>query len=823
MLLSNANHLTSNSQNLIMDQKKNELHNSSDIDREVVMDDYYIVFLSRQLSILGRKEVHAGRAHFGIFGDGKELAQVAYAKNFQNGDWRSGYYRDQTFMLASGLLNPEEFFAQIYGDTDIENNPSTGGRNFNNHHATRNFGIEDGPINLLEQKNSSSDVSSTAGQMPRLLGLAHASKLVRDNPELQQYTKNTITGNEVAFGTIGESSTSEGMFFETINAACVLQVPLSVAIWDDGYGISVPVELQTAKGSISKALKGFETEGKDLGCKIFVCPGYDYPALVQTFHQGIKICRENHIPVIFHINELTQPLGHSTSGSHERYKSENRLDWEKVHDPILKFREWILDKNLANEKTINLIEVKAIERARLAKELAWESFNQSFKGEKRELKALITSISKENTTDQTKTIESLEEVLAVPFPTRKKLLAFAKNELRSHHGDHDFQKSRQNLSEWVAKIEAKGEKKYNTHIFSDIDNYNSSFDIRPIYTTDSKTVPAHEVLNLNFEFLFKKYPLLLTFGEDTGRLGDVNQGMKGMQEKYGLHRVFDTGIRETTIIGQGIGLALRGFRPIAEIQYLDYLIYALPTISDDLATLYYRTSGQQVAPLIIRTRGHQLQGMWHSGSPMSMLLGSLGGINLCVPRNMTQAAGFYNTLLKGHDPALVIEPLKGYYIHELLPENPGEFTVPLGVPEILEEGTDITIVTYGWNVTIAHSAVNKLKTLNISAELIDIQTLVPFDLKHIICNSVRKTNKILFLDEDIPGGGTAFMMQKVLEEQNAFNYLDAPPKTLSAKAHRGAYGTDGEYFSKPNTETVIEAVYDIMHNVNPLKFPALYN
>ena len=544
--------------------------------------------------------------------------------------------------------------------------------------------------------------------------------------------------------------------------------------------------------------------------------------MVQTFEKGIKICRENHTPVIFHINELTQPLGHSTSGSHERYKSDDRLDWEKEHDPILKFREWILNENLADRKTIKTIENKAIERARLAKELAWQSFIQSFNTEKNELKNLIDSIRSENTSVSEIIVDGLEEVLNAPFPTRKKLLAFAKKQLRSLHGNKAFQKSRRSLLEWILKIENKGKDQYNTHIFSDVNNFDSSYNTRPVYATESQTVPAHEILNLNFDLLFEKYPLLLTFGEDTGRLGDVNQGMKGMQEKYGVHRVFDTGIRETTIIGQGIGLALRGFRPIAEIQYLDYLIYALPTISDDLATLYYRTSGQQIAPLIIRTRGHQLQGMWHSGSPMSMLLGSLGGINICVPRNMTQAAGFYNTLMKGHNPALVIEPLKGYYIREMLPENLGEFTVPLGIPEILEEGTDITIVTYGWNVTIAHSAVNKLKTLNISAELIDVQTLVPFDTQHIIRRSIQKTNKILFVDEDVPGGGTAYMMQKVLVEQNAFNFLDTPPKTLSAKEHRGAYGTDGEYFSKPNTETIIEAVYEIMHIVNPAKFPGLY-
>ena len=793
------------------------------ITREIVLNDYYIVFLSRQLSILGRKEVHAGRAHFGIFGDGKELAQVAYAKCFLNGDWRSGYYRDQTFMMAADLLAPEEFFAQIYGDTDLENNPSTGGRNFNNHHATKTFGKGVGLDNLLAQKNSSSDVSSTAGQMPRLLGLAQASNLVRENPELQQYLENRITGNEVAFGTIGESSTSEGMFFETINAACVLQVPLALAIWDDGFGISVPVELQTAKGSISKALKGFEADGEDAGCKIFVCPGYDYAALIDTFEKGIKICREEHVPVIFHITDLTQPLGHSTSGSHERYKSDERIAWEKDHDPILKFREWILQGDLADPDTLLALENKATERARLAKELAWKSFIQDFDEEKIQLQDLINSIGVENNPLQDKITQELEHVLAAPFPTRKKLLALAKTQLRSMHGIAELQKNKRNLSNWITKIEKNGFEKYNTHIFNDLDHYDSSYEIKPVYAAEPVSVPAHEVLNQNFDILFEKYPLLLTFGEDTGRLGDVNQGMKGMQEKYGVHRVFDTGIRETTIIGQGIGLALRGFRPIAEIQYLDYLLYALPTISDDLSTLYYRTSGQQIAPLIIRTRGHQLQGMWHSGSPMGMLLGSISGINICVPRNMTQAAGFYNTLLKAHNPALVIEPLKGYYIREMLPENLGEFTVPLGVPEIIEEGSDITLVTYGWNVTIAHSAVNRLKTLDISVELIDVQTLIPFDIQKVICRSIQKTKKILFVDEDVPGGATAYMMQKVIEEQEGFQYLETPPKTLSAKVHRGAYGTDGEYFSKPNTESIIETVYQIMHQNNRDKYPGLYD
>ena len=806
-----------------MDLGQTELLTSLNIDKETILNDYYLVFLSRQLSILGRKEVLSGRAPFGIFGDGKEVAQIAYARNFKNGDWRSGYYRDQTFMMASGLLNPEEFFAQIYGDTDIENNPATGGRNFNNHHATRNVGDENGLENLLNQKNSSADVSSTAGQMPRLLGLAQASKLIRDNPQLQSHTKYTITGNEVAFGTIGESSTSEGMFFETINAACVMQVPLAIAIWDNGYGISVPVELQTAKSSISKALKGFEANEHDPGCKIYSCPGYDYPALLKTFEEGIKTCRKNHIPVVFHITDLTQPLGHSSSGSHERYKDQERLSWEKGHDPITKLRELILDLHITDKDEINNIEDKAIERAKKARELAWKTFSQSFEDEKEELKKIVGGMLSEKNQVTSKISLDLKTVLSAEFPTRKKFLSFAKQVMVALNTSTALQKERRNLSGWISKIEEKGQERYNTHLFYGSNQSDLNHKINPVYPEDSNQVPAHEVLNANFDALFEKYPLLLTFGEDTGRLGDVNQGMKGLQEKYGINRVFDTGIRETTIIGQGIGLALRGFRPIAEIQYLDYLIYALPTISDDLATLYYRTSGQQIAPLIIRTRGHQLQGMWHSGSPMSMMLGSFGGINICVPRNMTQAAGFYNLLLKGKNPAIVIEPLKGYYIKEMLPENHGEYTVPLGIPEIIEEGSDLTIVTYGWNVTIAHSAARKLKSLKISVELIDIQTLVPFDIQHSISRSVQKTKKVLFVDEDIPGGGTAYMLQKVMEEQKAYAYLTVPPKTLSAKAHRGAYGTDGEYFSKPNAETIVEAVYEIMHEFDPTNFPGLYD
>jgi pyruvate/2-oxoglutarate/acetoin dehydrogenase E1 component/TPP-dependent pyruvate/acetoin dehydrogenase alpha subunit len=790
---------------------------TSELKKEM-LNDYYLVQLSRQLSLLGRREVHNGRAHFGIFGDGKELAQVALAKTFRKGDWRSGYYRDQTFMLALGLLEPEEFFAMIYGDTDVSFNPSTGGRNFNNHYCTRNI-TADGKIeNLLEKYNSASDISSTGGQMPRLLGLAQASKMVRLDPKLRKANAGNVSGNEVAFGSIGDASTSEGMFFETINAAAVMQVPMAVTVYDDGFGISVPIELQTAKSSISKALKGFEQQGDDKGIKIFYCHGWDYPSLVETFKKGIDLCRQNHIPVLFHIDEITQPTGHSTSGSHERYKTKERLEWEEKWDGIAQFRKWLIDSENADEIELENIEQKAIRRARLARDNAWTNFSSSFDAERNDLTVLVSEADSllGNKNLFSNELKQLNEKV---FPTRRAYLSLAKRIYFLVVQSVEYVDITHRLKVWIDHFEERSSRFYNKQLYRELnDSALAVKAVAPIYSENPEMVNGSEILNHNFDKLFARHQRLVTFGEDTGKLGDVNQGMKGMQEKYGEQRVFDTGIRETTIIGQGIGLALRGFRPIAEIQYLDYLIYAISTLSDDLATLQYRTMGKQAAPVIVRTRGHQLQGIWHAGSPMQLLLGSLRGMYLCVPRNMTQASGFYNTLLEANDPAIVIEPLKAYNVKEPLPLNIGDYRVSLGVPEIIEFGTDITLVTYGWNVFHAQKAAYLLKEHGISAEVIDVQTLMPFDVDHLILQSVKKTGKVLFIDEDVPGGGTAYMLQKTLDEQKIFDYLDTAPRTLPAMEHRPAYGIDGEYFSKPNVERIFEVVYEMMYETDVKKY-----
>jgi pyruvate/2-oxoglutarate/acetoin dehydrogenase E1 component/TPP-dependent pyruvate/acetoin dehydrogenase alpha subunit len=786
------------------------------------LQDYYLVQLSRQLSLWGRREVHNGKAHFGIFGDGKELAQVAFAKTFRKGDWRSGYYRDQTFMLALDLLKPKEFFAMMYGDTDAAYNPSTGGRNFNNHFSTRNIDSDGQIQNLMEQFNSASDLSPTAGQMPRLLGLAQASKMVRQNPELKKHLRNNIDGNEVAFGSIGDASTSEGMFFETINAAVVMQVPLAVTVYDDGFGISVPIELQTAKSSISAALKGFENEKGNNGISIYTCKGWDYPGLIKIFSEGIDHCRKTQNPVLFHIQEVTQPFGHSTSGSHEHYKSKERLVWENEFDCVFQFRNWLLETAKVDQSILLEIEKRAIKTAKLARNKAWEHYVGSFSEEIKSLTEIVEQIILKSAQKFDYT-EELEHLKLKTFITRRSFFSFAKRILFELHGTKDLADERAKLSHWTGKFEKKNEEFYNTNLYRE--GKDSALFVKPIpiqYPENPIEVNGSQIINKNFDALFEKHPNLITFGEDTGMLGDVNQGMKGMQTKYGSDRVFDTGIRETTIIGQGIGLALRGFRPIAEIQYLDYLIYAQSTLSDDLACMQYRSLGKQAAPLIIRTRGHQLQGIWHAGSPIQLILGSLRGIFLCVPRNMTQAAGFYNTLLEANDPALVIEPLKGYNVKEPLPSNVGEYKVPLGSPEIMLKGTDVTAVTYGWNVHHVLKAAHLLKEIkNISVEVIDVQTLLPFDVNHLILESVKKTNKVIFIDEDVPGGGTAYMMQKVLQEQQVFNYLETAPRTLSAMEHRPAYGIDGEYFTKPNVELIFENIYQMMHEVDLKKYPSL--
>ncbi len=792
--------------------------------KKEVLNDYYICNLSRQLSILGRKEVLSGKAKFGIFGDGKELTQVVISKYFQNGDWRSGYYRDQTWMIASGLLTPEQFFAQLYGDTDLKNNPHNAGRVFNNHFSTPNTNPDGTWKNLVEQKNSAADLSPTAAQMPRLLGLAYASKLYRNLPELKEYLLFSKNGNEVAFGSIGDASTSEGHFWETINAAAVLQVPMAVFVYDDGYGISVPKKYQTAKQSISEVLRGFE-DNNGQGILIYKVKNWDYVELNKKIKEGINICRQKHIPVLFHVEEVTQPLGHSTSGSHERYKSEERLRWEQEYDPIYRFKLWIEDNRIATFSEIEEIDNKAIERAKEAKQRAWENFTTPIRKERDALVAIVekkTCKCKREHVDKVSIIANdLKQIL---YPIRKDIFSAAKKILRHVCLDCSIRKQLQDeLHQWLKRNYADAHNRYSSNLY--VESPKSALKVEPvaiIYEEPSVEVPGREIIRDNWDVQLKKYKNVVIFGEDVGYIGGVNQTYEGLQKKYGELRVSDTGIREATILGQGIGLALRGIRPVVEIQYFDYLLYALQLMSDDLATLLYRTNGQQKAPVIITTRGHRLEGIWHAGSPLSMVINSVRGIYVAVPRDMTRAAGFYNTLLESDDSALVIEPLNGYRLKEKRPKNIGEYKIPFGVPEILLEGNDVTLVTYGSNVRIAIEAIQQLKEFNVSVELIDVQTLLPFDINKIILNSLKKTNKIVFFDEDVPGGATAYMMQKVLEEQKGFYYLDAEPLTITSKEHRPAYSTDGDYFSKPNAEDVFEKIYSLMHKYNPQKYPQIF-
>jgi len=790
--------------------------------RAVILTDYRIANESRQTSLLGRKEVLTGKAKFGIFGDGKEIAQLAMAKVFRNGDFRSGYYRDQTFMMASGLLNIQEFFAQLYAHPDVNADPSSAGRLMNGHYSTRLLDESGNWRDLTSMKNSSSDISPTAGQMPRLLGLALASKMYRNNPDLHtdKYRKFSIQGNEVAFGTIGDASTSEGLFFETINAAGVLQVPMAISVWDDGYGISVPSKFQTTKQSISEALKGFEkTDSKD-GFIILTGKGWDYPGLVEMYEKGIAICREQHIPVLFHIQEMTQPQGHSTSGSHERYKSKERLRWEDEFDCIRKMREWMLQSAIATVAELDQIETDAKKVVSEGKKRAWDAFRNDIKAEligADEHLAELQSVSANGVF-----ISKIREGLSENSEAERKDIAVAiKSALRLARGENHHAKA--SLINWLVKWDALNLDRFDSHLHSQ--STHAALSVTPVapeFDPAGHMVDGRELLLANFEKLMLKYPELLVFGEDVGHIGGVNQTWAGMQEKFGINRVMDTGIREATIIGQGIGMALRGLRPIAEIQYLDYLIYALTVISDDLACLHYRTKGGQKAPLIISTRGHRLEGVWHSGSPMSMMLGSMRGIFILAPRNMTQAAGFYNTMMASDDAAVIIEPLNGYRTKENMPVNIGEYRLPLGVPEILNEGDDITIVTYGSCCRIVMDAVKQLEQVDIGCEVIDVQTLLPFDIDHTIVESLKKTNKILFMDEDVSGGATAYMMQKVMEEQGGFDFLEIPPVTLAAKDHRPAYGSDGDYYSKPNVEDVFDTVYEMIRRCNPGLYPPVY-
>lgn len=794
------------------------------ISKQEILNDYRIANESRQVSLLGRREVLTGKAKFGIFGDGKEIPQLAMAKVFQKGDWRSGYYRDQTFMFASGMMKLEEFFAQLYGDTDQDFNPGTAGRLMNNHFSVPFLDHDGNWLNQTQQKNSAADTSPTASQMPRLLGLALASKMYRNINNLDDANNFSINGNEVAFGTIGDASTSEGHFFETVNAAGVLQVPMAVSVWDDGWGISVPSKYQITKENISELLKGFEKTSDSNGILIYKAKGWDYPALVKMYREGIDICRKDHIPVLFHITEVTQPQGHSTSGSHERYKTKEQLQQEKDFDGIVRFRNWILNEKIATDEELNQIEANAIKRAKEARKNAWNNFQQPIKVKQKEFLKMV-DISTCNCSKTNKIEEIKLEISRIGDPIYKDLMSSGKKILRfiCNSCSNPNSSLKNNVTNWLAKEMAESTRKYHSHLNSESGLSVSHIEaVSPIYKKDAPLVPGREILKLNFDHIFKNIKESLIFGEDVGKIGGVNQSLEGLQKKYGELRITDTGIREATIIGQGIGMAMRGLRPIAEIQYFDYLLYGLQLLSDDLSTLLYRTRGTQKAPLIIRTRGHRLEGIWHSGSPLSMVINSVRGMNVLVPRNMTQAAGFYNTMLASDEPAIIIEPLNAYRVKEQLPSNFGAFKIKPGTTEILMKGKDITLVTYGSCVRIAEDAVNQLKDFDIEVELIDVQSLLPFDNDHIITKSIEKTAKVLFFDEDVPGGATAYMMQKVLDEQNAFRFLDAEPRTLTAQAHRAAYSTDGDYFSNPNAEDVFDSIYNIMREYNPEKYPKIF-
>lgn len=796
------------------------------LSKKEVLADYRLANLSRNLSITGRREVLSGKAKFGIFGDGQEIVQIALAKQFKEGDWRSGYYRDQTWMMAMDLYDAEGFFHQLFGNTDKELNPSNAGRVFNNHFSTPNVNEDGSWKKLSKLKNSTADLSPTAGQMTRLLGLAQASKLFRNVKELKSQKDFSTNGNEVAFGSIGDASTSEGPFWETINAAGVLQVPMAVTIYDNGFGISVPKKYQTTKESISEVLVGFEKGEGDTGITIFKGKGWDYEGLTLMFEEGIKLCRDKHTPVVFHVDEVTQPLGHSTSGSHERYKDEKRLQWEKDFDPILKMREWILKMKIATVEELDKLDQETLEEVKKAKKVAWKAFQDPIKIERDALVKIVTEKScrceanaKEDAIDNI--IGDLKKVM---HPIRKDNFVAARRIMRNVCGDCKKKESlKDDLHAWLSRNKADTYQRYNTYLYNQTET--SALKVKPVapvYKTDSPEVPGREILRDNYDALFAKNPKLITFGEDAGKIGGVNQSFEGLQKKYGEMRISDTGIREASILGQGVGLALRGLRPIAEIQYLDYLLYAIQGLSDDVATTHYRTAGNMVVPVIISTRGHRLEGIWHSGSPIGMLINSVKGVHVCVPRDMTKASGFYNTLLDANDPAIVIEPLNGYRQKELRPENMGEYKLPLGVPEILFEGTDITVVSYGSTLKIAMDAVEHLKKHGISVELIDVQTLLPFDKEMMILDSIKKTGRVLFLDEDVPGGTTGFMMQQVLEKQNAWYYLDSAPRTLSGKNHRPAYSTDGDYFSKPSAEDIFEIIYDMMRESEPGNFPQIF-
>tara|TARA_B100001057_G_scaffold392672_1_gene401359 strand:- start:678 stop:3080 length:2403 start_codon:yes stop_codon:yes gene_type:complete len=779
-----------------------------------VLDDYKIIVVSREASLLGRREVLNGKAKFGIFGDGKELPQIAMAKVFQKGDFRSGYYRDQTFMMAINELSTKQLFSGLYANTDFNEEPMSGGRQMGAHFSTISLNQDGSWKNLMNQKNSSPDISCTGSQMPRLLGLAQASKLYRKlkikNSEL--FSEN---GNEIAWGTIGNASTSEGMFFEILNAAGVHQVPMVVSVWDDNYGISVENKDQTIKESISEALMGFQRSDEKDGFQIFEVKGWDYPNLIHTYQKANDISREKHIPVIIHVTELTQPIGHSTSGSHERYKSDKRLEWEKAYDCNFRMKKWIIDNQIASKEELDLIEEKSIKEVKDAKNEAWNTYLKPIISRKNDLLDILEKI---NLFDNINLESSILQLKKIKEPNNKDLLSCSRAVLRKLIGYKSNEIDM--LKDWTIRIKRDNQKRYSSNLYNEYSSNEENVDlIKPEYDDKSKLVDGRIVLRNNFRRLFEKYDNLLIFGEDTGKIGDVNQGLEGLQELFGKDRVGDRGIREASIIGEGIGLALRGFRPIAEIQYLDYIFYALQILSDDLATLHYRTCGKQIAPLIVRTRGHRLEGIWHSGSPMGALLSTLRGINILVPRNMVQAAGMYNTLLKCQEPAILIESLNGYRLKEKEPSNLAEFNIKLGKTEFLRIGKDLTVVSYGSTIRLVEKASKELEKINIDIEIIDLQTLIPFDKEMSIRSSLEKTNKILVVDEDVPGGASSYIINKVIEDQDAFELLDSKPVTLTAKSHRPPYGTDGDYFSKPSMDDIIETIINIMNEYNPKSFP----
>lgn len=788
-----------------------------------IITDYKTAFMSREVSLLGRREVLTGKAKFGIFGDGKELPQIAMSRVFKNGDFRSGYYRDQTFMFAIGQLTVEQFFAQLYALTDLEKEPASGGRQMTSHFGTRSLNEDGSWKKLTDQKNSSADISPTAGQMPRLLGLAQASKYYRNIPEADTEQQFSVTGNEIGFGTIGDASTSEGHFWETINAGGVLQVPMIVSIWDDGYGISVPAKFQRTKSNLSELLSGFERTAEERGYEIISVKAWDYAALIEAYSRAESFAREHHIPCIVHVQECTQPQGHSTSGSHERYKSEDRLEWEKDFDGIKKFREYILAfGDNSPESIISAEELEAVENqikaeVKSAQKQCWDDYLNPILELKNKGLALLQNVADASSNAAFINIE-INNLKAKKTPFKRDVYGAIRKVIRLTREENNAAKTE--IISWLDNQFKIEEKIYSTKLVSG--TATNVVQVAPSYPENPEMEDGRVIVRDNFDKIFEKYPKALIFGEDAGNIGDVNQGLEGLQAKYGIDRISDTGIREATILGQGIGLAMRGLRPIAEIQYLDYILYCLQGISDDLATVLYRSNGGQKAPVIIRTRGHRLEGVWHSGSPMGGILNLVRGVNVLVPRDLTKAAGFYNTLMQADEPAIVVESLNGYRLKEPIPTNIGDFTTPIGEVEVTKEGKDITLLTYGSTWRIVMEAAKELEQLGISAEVIDAQSLLPFDIKGDVAKSLAKTNRLLIIDEDVPGGASAFLLQEIIEKQGGYFNLDSAPTTLTAKAHRPAYATDGDYFSKPSVDDMVEKVYEIMHEAKPNQFPALY-